>query len=292
MAPLQPIPNIYDVPHDVNLARNLPPERQLAQVQENFRSLSRNMMSSTLNTFVLVPIKGGLIVGNGTNFVVLPPRPNGQVLVTDDTKPDGLAYTDPITALNVYSDEERRLLEEMIINLYSMLDLIQSIGVRVDVNGSPIGTAQELNFIGGNGASVTVKPNGSRADITISGTTDFFTATNQTGVTILAGQSVNVTSSGVVLANNTDTTLPCRGLCVGGVPSGFIGTFQSKGPFTLADWTAVVGTALLSPGTYYIQDITAGRLTYTVPGSGPYQLVGQAINATTLDIAIKESIGL
>ena len=135
MAPLQPIPNIYDVPHDVNLARNLPPERQLAQVQENFRSLSRNMMSSTLNTFVLVPIKGGLIVGNGTNFVVLPPGPGGLVLVTDPVQPDGLAWKDPITALNVYTDEERRLLEEMVINLYSKLDLIQSMGTRIDVNG-------------------------------------------------------------------------------------------------------------------------------------------------------------
>jgi len=164
--------------------------------------------------------------------------------------------------------------------------------LRVDVNGTFVGKRSELNFVAGNGIGIVGSDVNPPIQLTVSDTTDFYTATNQEGVTISSGQPVTRVTNGVRLANATDTTKPCRGLCVGGVGAGAIGTFQNSGMFHLADWTSVTGSVNLTEASYYYLDVTSGKLTSTVPASGPCQLIGQANSTTDLDIQIRETIGL
>ena len=67
---------------------------------------------------------------------------------------------------------------------------------------------------------------------------------------------------------------------------------QAEGFFELADWTAVIGSATLTPGTEYFLDATAGLLTSTPPATGYSVLVGRAVKPTMLQLKIGTPIAL
>ncbi|MFZ5832701.1 MAG: hypothetical protein ACOY3P_21650 [Planctomycetota bacterium] len=83
------------------------------------------------------------------------------------------------------------------------------------------------------------------------------------------------------------------GLAITSVEAGVAVTFIAKGRLELADWTAVAGTATLTPGAvYYLGG--SGGLTLTAPVIGGFFVteIGQAVNGTTLDLNIKRPLRL
>ena len=70
---------------------------------------------------------------------------------------------------------------------------------------------------------------------------------------------------------------------------------QTDGIFTISNWTAVLGSATLSPGTkYYLSSATAGNITATAPSSSNHFIVpvGRAISTTSMYIEVGEPIKL
>jgi hypothetical protein len=109
--------------------------------------------------------------------------------------------------------------------------------------------------------------------------------------TMVSGQPVYVSGNNSVdaaLADNV-TTSEVVGLVLTGASSGNSGVILTEGSITKADWTAVVGSASLTPAaTYYLSDTTAGALTVTAPTlRGRYVVrVGKALSTTVMDIEI------
>lgn len=108
----------------------------------------------------------------------------------------------------------------------------------------------------------------------------------------LAGFAVYVPTDGHVdnaRANNYDTS-GVVGLCLADVGASAAGQYVTEGTFSLEDWSAVTGSANLSPGAvYYLSTDVAGRLTITPPESPSTNVVaviGRALNYRTLDISI------
>lgn len=106
--------------------------------------------------------------------------------------------------------------------------------------------------------------------------------------TASAGAPVYVTSSGHVGLADADSvaTSDVVGLAIAAVTSGNTGTYQSDGFVTLANWTAVIGAALLIAGTRYYLSDTAGALTATAPTAAGkvVVLVGIAVTTTKLQL--------
>lgn len=113
------------------------------------------------------------------------------------------------------------------------------------------------------------------------------TFTAEAVVTLVAGEAVYVTATNKADKSKADAagTRRCRGLVSIGAAAGFAATIRSHGSLALADWTAIAGTATLTPNApYYVSTATAGAITSTPPASGWISRVGTAISTTTLDI--------
>lgn len=123
-----------------------------------------------------------------------------------------------------------------------------------------------------------------------------FETTNKDAGTLATGQVVATHSSGVgvVKANATDDTLPAIGLNLQSAITLAACTIQTSGPFELADWTAICGTASLAAKAVYYLDTFAGKLTTTSPTTSPAicHRIGKAVSATILDIDIWSHIKL
>lgn len=123
-----------------------------------------------------------------------------------------------------------------------------------------------------------------------------FTAENKSGLTLTKGMAIANHSSGtgIVKANATDTTLQCVGLALETMLSAVSGNVQTEGLIELSDWSTVIGAVALSAKTKYFLSTTSGMLTSTPPtGAGQIvQVVGVAVNPTTLDISIQDRIKL
>jgi hypothetical protein len=121
-----------------------------------------------------------------------------------------------------------------------------------------------------------------------------YSAENKEGSTISAGMVVAVHSSGtgVVKGNATDNSKNAVGLMVLDTANTISGDVQTDGPFTLADWTSVIGSTSLAAHTLYFLSTTGGLLTATPPSTGGnvVQAIGRAVSATTLDIDIQQAI--
>jgi hypothetical protein len=109
--------------------------------------------------------------------------------------------------------------------------------------------------------------------------------------TMIVGQPVYISSSNTVnLADATTiATANAIGLvCVGGSANDTV-TIQTDGAVYQDDWTAVIGTANLTPGLYYL-DITAGLMSTSPPVADGNTVVtlGTALNTKTLDIEVNE----
>jgi hypothetical protein len=82
------------------------------------------------------------------------------------------------------------------------------------------------------------------------------------------------------------------GLSVATVATDFSADVQSVGIFVMADWTAVIGTTSLTHGAEYFLSVTPGMLNATPPSAPGQvsQLIGKAVNATTLELLIGPAI--
>ena len=119
-----------------------------------------------------------------------------------------------------------------------------------------------------------------------------FTAINQDSVTLHPGQPVQVysTGSGVTRAVGT-AGHHTIGLVTVATDAGFQTPYQTEGPLTLADWTAVTGTVTLAAkARYFLDPVTPGMLTLVPPVSGSGKIlqgVAWSLSPDTLDIQIE-----
>lgn len=110
-----------------------------------------------------------------------------------------------------------------------------------------------------------------------------------------AGFAVYVVSNGHVDNAQADdfTTSGVVGICNGTVLATNTGEYITEGPLSLEDWTAVTGSATLSPGSlYFLDKTTPGHLTTVAPSDGGESVVvvGRATDSLTLDIEIASPI--
>lgn len=107
-----------------------------------------------------------------------------------------------------------------------------------------------------------------------------------------SGMAVYVSGDGHVdlaQADASATTLPIVGLAYENVLADGEGTYQTFGQLTLEDWTDVIGSQFLNPGSvYFLSDTDAGHLTTSEPEDvGDYVvIVGTALTQTTFNIEI------
>ena len=121
---------------------------------------------------------------------------------------------------------------------------------------------------------------------------------NADTVTIARGQVVasSVLSGRMVRASAANNARNAIGLSVSSVNVGFSGDVQSVGIFVMSDWTSVIGTTHLTHGAkYFLSAIPgAGGLSPTPPplsaAGQVVQLVGRAVNTTTLELCLSISI--
>ena len=121
---------------------------------------------------------------------------------------------------------------------------------------------------------------------------------NADTVAIARGQVVasSVLSGRMVRASAANNARNAIGLSVSSVNVGFSGDVQSVGIFVMSDWTAVIGTTHLTHGAkYFLSAIPgAGGLSPSPPplsaAGQVVQLVGRAVNTTTLELCLSISI--
>lgn len=113
--------------------------------------------------------------------------------------------------------------------------------------------------------------------------------------TTAKGMVVYVSSNGHVdLALADDySTAGVVGFCNAAVSADNVGEYVTEGPMDLDDWTAVAGTASLSPGAvYFLDEANAGMITTSAPEDGGecVTVVGRATTENSLDIEIATPI--
>ena len=139
--------------------------------------------------------------------------------------------------------------------------------------------------------------NGASGDITYAGgggSTAGAEVTIVSSATLAAGTPVTVSRSTGQIVKSDAASKPTSfvvGLLKTAVTATFAGTVSTN-ELILADWTAVTGTASLSPGQLYF--LAAGGGLTTTPPLSPNNLaqVGEAANTTTLIIAPQTPIQL
>ncbi|NPB00307.1 MAG: hypothetical protein GXO10_02935 [Crenarchaeota archaeon] len=140
-------------------------------------------------------------------------------------------------------------------------------------------------------------PAGDTLDATITDEAVISMTNGSAATTFLTGQPVYISGADLVnlgIANSLATS-EIIGLCYQDIPPGISGNILARGYLTLSDWTNIIGTAALVPGTvYYLDPDTAGMLTSTPPVKSKYYLVriGRALNTTTLEVVPRAPIAL
>lgn len=123
-----------------------------------------------------------------------------------------------------------------------------------------------------------------------------FTATNQGGVTIQAGQPVRISSglNGVELAQGNSLGSCAAGVAETQITVGATGTIVVQGLINVANWTSATGASDLVGGRWFLSAGAAGILTQTPPTvEGNYvQYIGQAITARYLLVKVESPLGL
>jgi hypothetical protein len=114
--------------------------------------------------------------------------------------------------------------------------------------------------------------------------------------TTAAGAPLYVSSSGHVERANAGAlaTSDVVGLAYEAVTSGQTGQYLQNGFLTLADWSAIIGSANLTAGTRYFLDTTTGQLTATAPSTIGQVVVwvGTAVSTTRMNIRIHQRVRL
>jgi len=115
---------------------------------------------------------------------------------------------------------------------------------------------------------------------------------------VLAGETVHAGAPAYIVSNNTvnlaSATGPTKSRTVGLITQAASVTeatiVQTDGSVTLADWTAVIGGASLTPGSVYFLHTTDGQMSTTPPTSDGDVVVtmGVAVTTTKFDIEVNE----
>lgn len=113
-----------------------------------------------------------------------------------------------------------------------------------------------------------------------------------------AGMVVYIVSDGVVDLAQANALPQADAVGVASIDVAATGTgyYLTEGRVTKGDWTAVAGTATLTPGAmYYLSKDTPGMITVTPPsasaGLGEHSVrIGRAITSSTLDIEIAQEV--
>lgn len=116
------------------------------------------------------------------------------------------------------------------------------------------------------------------------------------GQTLLAGMPFYM-ASGLIWpaqANNEGYANVCGFTASDAAANGPV-VVLTRGQVTRTDWTPIIGTPLLTPGTdYYLDTNVAGMMTAVAPTlMGQYVVpLGKAVSTTTFDVNIEKPIGL
>lgn len=126
------------------------------------------------------------------------------------------------------------------------------------------------------------------------GVTESFS--NEAGDDLLKGQPIYIDISGRLqkAANNGFAESQVTGVMFNDASALASGDYVPDGTLELSDWTAIIGTTELTPGTLYFLGSTPGTLTPTAPTTDGFYVVrvGRALTVTKLDIEIGQSIRL
>lgn len=110
-----------------------------------------------------------------------------------------------------------------------------------------------------------------------------------TDMAVTPGTPLTLTALGVTPSSMTYPDV--AGIAITSVNPGDNAAYLTQGFLGLSDWTAIIGSTSLIPGALYFLG-TMEFLTSTAPTTGSIVSVGRALNATTLDINIKNRITL
>lgn len=113
------------------------------------------------------------------------------------------------------------------------------------------------------------------------------TTVREADETLVPGEVVYITALGKAAKAraNADGTKRAVGIVEVGAAAGFPATIRTHGTITLADWTAITGSATLTPNaSYYLSAATAGDMGTAAPSSGWVTRVGTAISANDFDV--------
>jgi len=113
---------------------------------------------------------------------------------------------------------------------------------------------------------------------------------------VAAGQPVYISDNSTInLANaGASSTSIVLGLVSVGATATNTATVLSEGIVTLSDWTSVIGTATLTPGSIYYLSTTAGQMATTPPTGNSDVVVrlGIALTTNTIDIEVNNVLTL
>jgi len=112
---------------------------------------------------------------------------------------------------------------------------------------------------------------------------------------VLAGQPIYIDNSGFIRPAQANQWLSSQiaGLAIADTTAGSSVQFRHQGQITLADWTNVAGSVLLTPGRMYqLSQNTPGAISFSFsPSPGSFSVpVGRATNANTLSIRFSRLI--
>lgn len=190
-----------------------------------------------------------------------------------------------IPSINVKDHDTRRVLQPVKERLDKLSKAVTDL-IATGASG-PTGTTEVSGSRGLTGATGPTGPTGATGPADIS---------NVTAVNVSAGQPVyaDQITGQYKLA---DASVPSRASVVGLITTTTLATFvvtAEQLQITLANWTAVVGSASLTVGQIYYLGLTAGTLTTTAPSTPGQALtrVGVALTSQKMDIAIQAPIFL
>jgi len=106
---------------------------------------------------------------------------------------------------------------------------------------------------------------------------------------VVPGTPLTLQSPGVT--PSTTAKPDVVGLAITNVAASDNAAYISYGILELSDWTAIIGTANLTPGAFYYLGVT-NFLTSTPPTTGQLVEIGRAESDTVFDINIKTPIFL
>lgn len=113
---------------------------------------------------------------------------------------------------------------------------------------------------------------------------DYFLSPNRETIRLPAGTPVANHPSGNGVVRAVSPTYPCIGVLVQDAATESKALIQLLGPYTMSDWSNIIGSAQLAPNTVYYLSATAGRLTALPPPTA--QIIGTSLSPISMQIEI------